>query len=154
MPDAAWPKSSSWSVRCACVKRSTCSDQHHKSKYCMEVIIPMKAMSNASSLLARQGKYGRRPKVEMPEKTESACYIVKYCLREALPCVLVFLHLLGEYCTTTTYVARILGFDHVYRDRQQRWKVPARRELYTASWMVICFDKTCREGAATRVERR
>ena len=33
---------------------------------------PMKAMSNFSALLARQGKYGRRPKVLMPEKTESA----------------------------------------------------------------------------------
>lgn len=34
--------------------------------------VPMKAMSYFSSSLARQGQYGRRPKVEMPEKTESA----------------------------------------------------------------------------------
>lgn len=33
---------------------------------------PMKAMSYFCSLLAKQGKYGSRPKVEMPEKTESA----------------------------------------------------------------------------------
>jgi len=33
---------------------------------------PRKAMSNLSASEARQGKYGRRPKVEMPEKTESA----------------------------------------------------------------------------------
>jgi len=35
--------------------------------------VPMNAMSYFSSWLARQGKYGRRPKVEIPEKTESAC---------------------------------------------------------------------------------
>ncbi len=35
--------------------------------------VPMKAISYFSSSLARQGQYGRRPKVEMPEKTESAC---------------------------------------------------------------------------------
>jgi hypothetical protein len=38
---------------------------------------PMKAMSKVSSSLARQGKYGRRPKVEIPEKTESACPFVR-----------------------------------------------------------------------------
>ena len=32
----------------------------------------MKAMSYFTSSLARQGWYGMRPKVEMPEKTESA----------------------------------------------------------------------------------
>lgn len=32
----------------------------------------MKAMSYFTSSDARHGKYGRRPKVEMPEKTESA----------------------------------------------------------------------------------
>lgn len=30
-------------------------------------------MSNFSLSSVRQGQYGRRPKVEMPEKTESAC---------------------------------------------------------------------------------
>ena len=34
--------------------------------------VPRKAISYFSSSLARQGQYGRRPKVEMPEKTESA----------------------------------------------------------------------------------
>lgn len=33
---------------------------------------PMKAISYFTSSLARHGWYGRRPKVEMPEKTESA----------------------------------------------------------------------------------
>ncbi len=33
----------------------------------------MNAISNFSSSLARHGQYGKRPKVEMPEKTESAC---------------------------------------------------------------------------------
>lgn len=32
----------------------------------------MNAMSYFSTSLARHGKYGKRPKVEMPEKTESA----------------------------------------------------------------------------------
>lgn len=35
--------------------------------------IPMNAMSYFTSSDARQGKYGRRPKVEIPENTESAC---------------------------------------------------------------------------------
>ena len=34
--------------------------------------IPRKAMSYFSLSSARQGQYGRRPKVEMPEKTASA----------------------------------------------------------------------------------
>jgi hypothetical protein len=38
----------------------------------------MKAMSNFV-LVARQGAYGRRPKVEMPENTESACREVNCC---------------------------------------------------------------------------
>ena len=33
---------------------------------------PRKAMSNFSASEPRQGKKGKRPKVEMPEKTESA----------------------------------------------------------------------------------
>jgi hypothetical protein len=119
----------------------------------MGAIVPMKAISKLSSLLARQGKYGRRPKVEMPEKTESACNIVNSCSRDAFPNVLEFLHLLGGYCTTTTYVALILGSGRVYRDRQPRRKVPARKELYTASLRVFCIDKTWKEEAATRVER-
>jgi hypothetical protein len=119
----------------------------------MGAIVPMKAISKLSSLLARQGKYGRRPKVEMPEKTESACNIVNSCSRDAFPNVLEFLHLLGGYCTTTTYVALILGSGRVYRDRQPRRKVPARKELYTASWRVFCIDKTWKEEAATRVEK-
>ena len=120
----------------------------------MRAIVPMKAMSKLSSLLARQGKYGRRPKVEMPEKTESACNIIKSCSRDAVTNVLAFLHLQEECCTTTTYVAQILGSGRVYRDRQPRLRVPARKELYTASWRVFCFDKTWKEEAATRVERK
>ena len=38
----------------------------------------MKAMSYFSASLARHGKYGRRPKVEIPEKTESACDTVNH----------------------------------------------------------------------------
>lgn len=34
--------------------------------------LPRNAISNFSSSLARHGKYGSRPKVEIPEKTESA----------------------------------------------------------------------------------
>jgi hypothetical protein len=34
---------------------------------------PIKAMSYLLSWLERQGEYAIRPKVEMPEKTESAC---------------------------------------------------------------------------------
>lgn len=33
---------------------------------------PMNAMSKLSASDAKQGKYGIRPKVDMPEKTESA----------------------------------------------------------------------------------
>ena len=35
--------------------------------------LPIKAMSYLASSDARHGKYGRRPKVEIPENTESAC---------------------------------------------------------------------------------
>lgn len=34
--------------------------------------VPRKAISYFSSSLARQGQYGKRPKVDIPEKTESA----------------------------------------------------------------------------------
>lgn len=52
-------------------------------------------MSNFSLSSVRQGQYGRRPKVEMPEKTESAC-----CARSAV----LHGHWQGrEYlCTTIT----------------------------------------------------
>lgn len=38
--------------------------------------IPMNAMSYFTSSDARQGKYGSRPKVEIPEKTESALVLL------------------------------------------------------------------------------
>ena len=37
--------------------------------------VPRKAISNFSLSSARQGQYGRRPKVEMPEKTASAYWV-------------------------------------------------------------------------------
>jgi hypothetical protein len=51
--------------------------------------IPRKAISYFSSSLTRQGKYGRRPKVEMPEKTESALNlsIEIFSWHEILTCV-------------------------------------------------------------------
>jgi hypothetical protein len=74
LSDAAWAKPSPRAVRSASVKWSACGP---RISICVSLAIeqylePRKAISNFSLSLAKHGKYGRRPKVEMPEKTESA----------------------------------------------------------------------------------
>ncbi len=107
------------------------------------VDVPMNAMSYFTSSDARQGKYGRRPNVEMPEKTESACDLVNAWSESlwvtlALP---AFLHLLGGCCTTVP-IRRLL----VQLDRARlllsfylpcvdlRWGFDVRGHRVRAQW--------------------
>jgi hypothetical protein len=84
LSDAARAKTSPWAVRCTSVKWCTCA--------LLELMLctrksysPMKAISYFAWWLDKHGWYGRRPKVEIPEKTESAyaivgCYSVAHFL--------------------------------------------------------------------------
>jgi len=73
----------------------------------------MKAISYFTSSDARQGKYGRRPNVEIPEKTESAFQLSIAILNMGLEQIGVpgFRHHLEVCCTTGPCVDLELGFD-------------------------------------------
>jgi hypothetical protein len=47
-------------------------------KQWLVLYVPINAISYLTSSLARQGKYGRRPNVEIPENTESALRIISF----------------------------------------------------------------------------
>lgn len=77
----------------------------------------MKAMSYLTSSVARQGEYGSLPKVEMPENTESAFFVLLLLVSTSTEVgsissggitkqthVLGYLHRLGECCTRVSYV--------------------------------------------------
>jgi hypothetical protein len=49
---------------------------HNQEASVIQFNPPKNAMSYFSLSLARHGKYGRRPKVEMPENTESAYWML------------------------------------------------------------------------------
>ena len=89
-------------------------------------------MSYFSSSLARQGKYGRRPKVEIPEKTESA-YFSLVSPAQSMIGKSSFLpacrHHQAECCTTETCVAPRWGSDpgRGHHGQEYNWHMPVMR---------------------------
>lgn len=73
LTDSRGPETGSWAVGGSGVEWSTYRLSIDGLMGDLGCILPIKAMSYFTSSLAKHGKYGRRPKVEIPEKTESAC---------------------------------------------------------------------------------
>lgn len=101
------------SIRGSCVERRTYIISPNVIVPLCKHNLPRKAISYFSSSLARQGKYGNRPNVEMPEKTESAYIYITSKVSPGPSHVTIhktiipeYPHLPGEYCTTIPYEVR------------------------------------------------